>query len=229
MRISERLKCVAENVSKNSIVADIGCDHAYTSIYLIKNNIARYVYAMDVNKGPLLRAKQNVEMFDMQDKISVILSNGLKEVKPEYNIETVLISGMGGNLMIDILSAGKVSEIKYKELILQPQSHISDLRKFLHNNGYKIINEEMVYEESKYYNIIKCIPGADAEYSEDEYEYGRLLLLDRSDVFIDYLKYLCEKNNQIIVNLKEAGNQEQNISILHNKNMLLMKIIQGGS
>jgi len=225
VRISERLKCVADNVTFNHTVADIGCDHAYTSIYLVKNKISPHVYAMDVNKGPLLCARKNVEMHGLTDKITIILSNGLKEVKPDYDIDTVLISGMGGNLMIDILTDGKINEVKYKELILQPQSHIADLRKYLHESGYKIVNEQMVYEDSKYYNIIKAVYGKDSIYTETEYEYGKILIDSKPEVFLQYLNYLYNKNSNIILKLKENSNLEDNISELHKKNETIMKII----
>ena len=143
MQLSDRLKCTADYVSKGNISADIGCDHAYTSIYLVENRSVPHVYATDVNEGPVRRAEHNVRMYGLEDRITVILSNGLKKLCPEYGIETVLISGMGGNLIIDILSEADISHNTYSELVLQPQSDVYKVRHFLHENAYRIEAEKV--------------------------------------------------------------------------------------
>ena len=102
MQISERLKSIAECVNKGNIVADIGCDHGLTSIYMIVNNIAEYVYAMDINEGPLYAAHTNVKRYGLDKRIELRISDGIKALEESDNVQTILISGMGGQLIIDI-------------------------------------------------------------------------------------------------------------------------------
>ena len=140
MQLSERLRMAAGLVTKGNIVADIGCDHAYTSIYLCKEGIAPRVIAMDVNRGPLLMAKKHVEEEGLGETIALRLSDGLKELVPG-EAETILLCGMGGLLMMKILTDCPETTAAAKELILQPQSEVGEVRHFLHNSGLKMLNE----------------------------------------------------------------------------------------
>ena len=128
--LSERMLRTAEFISRGNRTADVGCDHAYTSIYLVEQGIAPQVIAMDVNKGPLARAKDNVEKFGMAERISLRLSDGL-EALLQGEADTILIGGMGGPLMERILSAYPEKVDRAKELVLQPQSEIGQFRRFV--------------------------------------------------------------------------------------------------
>ena len=157
-RNSERLKCIASNVKSGGIVADIGCDHAFTSIYLVEEKLARGAVAMDINKEPLKRAWQHIKEAGMEEYISVRLSDGARELK-KGEADTILISGMGGALITDILKQS-IDIIKYaEELVLSPQSEIYIVRHFLHDNGFKIVSEDMVKEQGKFYVVIRAVPG----------------------------------------------------------------------
>ena len=196
MELSERLQAVAGCVTKGLRVADIGCDHGYTAIYLVTEGIAPHVYAMDVNKGPLEKAKANVEAENLQEKITIRLSNGLEKLH-QNEAECILISGMGGLLMKEILSANKKILRQVKELVLQPQSELGVLRHFLHEAGFAIVHEMMVIDMGKYYTVIKAVPGVECYESEMEYEYGRLLIKERSPVFLSYLQKEKERMQPI--------------------------------
>ena len=114
MQISHRLERVASNVTCGGVVADIGCDHGFTSIYLIENKMADHVIAMDINKGPLERAKDHVREYNMENDIELRLSDGAKELVPG-EADTLLISGMGGMLITKILNDSKevVTTVRY--------------------------------------------------------------------------------------------------------------------
>ena len=131
MQLSNRLLAAAGMVTKGNVVADIGCDHAYTSIYLCQAGIAPRVIAMDVNKGPLRGAMAHVEEAKLAEQIDIRLSNGLEKLLPG-EADTVLLCGMGGLLMIKILSDYPETTASVKELILQPQSEVGEVRHFLH-------------------------------------------------------------------------------------------------
>ena len=120
MQLSLRLKTVADSVTGGNRVADVGCDHAYIAIHLAENNIAPRVVAMDVNKGPLSKAMENIEIRGLEDRIETRLSDGLARLNPG-EADTVVIAGMGGALMVRILTEGESALYVVKELILQPQ------------------------------------------------------------------------------------------------------------
>lgn len=188
MQLSNRLLAATGMVTKGNIVADVGCDHAYTSIYLCQEGIAPKVIAMDVNKGPLAGAKAHVEQAGLLEKIDLRLSDGLAALAPG-EADTVLLCGMGGLLMIKILSAYPETTASMKELVLQPQSEIGEVRKFLHKQGYRITKEHMLKEEGKFYVMMRAEQCAECQQyaSECEYLYGRLLLESKNEVLGEFL------------------------------------------
>lgn len=229
MQLSDRLKCAADYVTGGKVTADVGCDHAYTSIYLAENDIAPHVYAMDVNEGPIITARRNVSEYGLDDRITVIRSNGLKKAKPEYGIQSVLISGMGGNLIIDILRDADIRHNIYEELILQPQSDVARVRHFLHEMDYRIESENMIYEDEKYYVIIKAVPGVETYEYDWEYEYGKYLIDNRNPVFITYITYVHNVNDRILAHLTEQTRkteiQESRIADIRKENEVIRMIL----
>lgn len=190
--LSKRMETVVNMVSPQSFtIADIGCDHAYVSIALIKRNIAKKVIAMDVKNGPLEIAKRNVVEYQVADRIDIRLSDGLDALNEE-EADSIIIAGMGGLLIQSILEKGEKiinHEKKRPELILQPQSEIKKIRLFLKKNGYRIVKEEMLKDEGKIYTVIKAIPQVDDfEYSEAQMQYGKYNLDERNQVLYTYLK-----------------------------------------
>ncbi|MCR4657272.1 MAG: class I SAM-dependent methyltransferase [Lachnospiraceae bacterium] len=154
--LSERLKAIANMVSPGLICADVGCDHAYLAIYLAENDIAPFVYATDINRGPIEAAKRNIEQAGLSDRIETILCSGLKGIKPG-SVQSVIMAGMGGPLMVEMIREGiKVCDLA-KELILEPQSDPALVRHYLDDMGFLIISEDMVTEENKFYPVIKCV------------------------------------------------------------------------
>ena len=143
MLLSDRMRAVVGLVKACDCIADIGCDHAYISIYMVEQNIASKVIAMDVNKGPLERAKDNIRKSQFEQKIETRLSDGIKELK-SGEVNTLLIAGMGGGLMQRILSGNKEVLEQVKELVLQPQSEIRDTRFFVEQLGFEIVKENML-------------------------------------------------------------------------------------
>ena len=187
-------------------VADVGCDHAYISIALIKRCLASQVIAMDVRKGPLEIAKRNVRAYAMEEKIELRLSDGLAELDIG-EADTIIIAGMGGLLIKSILEKGKniLSNADTPPvLILQPQSDIREVRIFLYTRAYHIVQETMLEEDGKYYTVLKAIPGKkDGCFSDAEWLYGKYNLEDRSAVLQTYL----QKENRILKNIL-AGLQQ---------------------
>lgn len=187
MELSKRLLAVAGLVTEGASVADIGTDHGYVPIYLVRRGIAEKVIALDINKGPLSRAKAHIAACGLAEQIEVRLSDGLLKVCPG-EVDVVIAAGMGGGLAIQILEEGKavVSSLKY--CILQPQSEIGRVRRYLDENGFRIVEEEMVEEGGKFYPMMKAVyaePGE--EYEEYEYQYGKRLLERRHPILREFL------------------------------------------
>lgn len=157
MKLSKRMKAVADMVTTGGILADVGTDHGYVPIALMQKQKIKGAIAMDINEGPLMRAKQNISAAHLEDVIQTRLSDGVASLEPK-EADTVLIAGMGGELIIHILSEGEKVCRAASELVLQPQSDIARVREYLRKNRYKIVDEDMVYEEGKYYPMMRVIP-----------------------------------------------------------------------
>lgn len=163
INISERLKCVASLVNKGARVADIGTDHAYLPIYLVQNGISNKVYACDVRKEPLRRAKLHIDEYGLSDKITTQLCDGLKGIN-KGDVDTVTICGMGGKLMKNILKTGIDKLGDNTQLVLSAQSELRDFRKYLLEAGIYIKSEHMLLEDGKYYFIFDCVYNTQDEY-----------------------------------------------------------------
>jgi len=194
MELSKRLYAVAGLVTEGASVADIGTDHGYIPIYLMKNKIASKVIAMDINRGPLERAKMHIIGHGLKGQIETRLSDGLKNLEPG-EVDAFIAAGMGGGLVIKILEESKEIVKQLEFAVLQPQSEIAKVRKYLNQNGFVIIDEDMVEEDGKFYPMMKIIHGESQKYEEYEYIFGKVLLEKKHPVLYKFLlreKYIQE-------------------------------------
>lgn len=173
MAVNSRLTKIAGMIRIGDRVADIGTDHAYLPVFLIREKIASYAYACDVADGPLLNAKANIERLNAKN-IELRKGDGLNAVEPN-EADTFIIAGMGGDLIIKILSdCDWIKNDKY-ELILQPMTSVEDLHAFLFYSGFEIINEQAVISAGRVYSVIKAIfCGVKRKCSAKEYYLGRM-------------------------------------------------------
>lgn len=156
MQISERLRAVAGMVSPGCRLADVGTDHAYIPIYLMQNGTVPQAIAMDINQGPLLRATENIRRYGLSGQVETRLSDGLEKLQAG-EADTILIAGMGGLLIVRILEHGRAVIPGCRELVLQPQSDIRSVRAYLEENGWQIDREDLVFEDGKYYPMMRAI------------------------------------------------------------------------
>ncbi len=150
-----RLLYIASLVPKGSLVADVGTDHAHLPIYLIENGITDKVIASDIVDGPIASAKKNISAYGLEGKIEVVKSDGLVKVFP-LSPETIIIAGMGGETIRDIISACDYSKSAAPLFLLQPMTHAEVLRKYLIESGFSIIGESVIREQHRYYVIISA-------------------------------------------------------------------------
>lgn len=206
--LSKRLAASAAFVQTGSCVADVGCDHAYTSIYLIQNKIANHCIAMDINEGPLAKAKENIKRCHCEQKIEIRRSNGLCALRSK-EADTVIISGMGGLLIQKILKTSAPLLAEVEHLILQPQSEIEGVRRYLHQIGFAIAEETMVLEDGKYYVSIHAMyqqNGTCERYTREiDYIFGKCLLERRDACLYSYLHNRKEKYEKILTVMNRLG------------------------
>lgn len=201
MKLSTRLQHVANTITPGFRVADIGTDHGYVPIYLMENQLATHVIAMDINTGPLTRAETHIKEAHLEACIETRLSSGFSALR-ENEADIAVIAGMGGELMKSILENGSHVTGSLRELVLSPHSEIDIVRKFLHTIGFKIIKEEMLMDEGKFYTIIKAVKGADRPYTDTEYRYGALLMEKKDEVLWNFLKRRKRKILDILARLR---------------------------
>lgn len=195
-QLSRRLEKVASFIPEGARVADIGSDHAYLPCYLAKQGRISSAIAGEVVEGPYQSAKRQVESTGLQDMIEVRLGNGLEVLKPG-DADCITIAGMGGALISDILEAGKEKLAEVKRLVLQPNVSANSVREWLYRNGWELIDEAILEEDGKIYEILAAEKGnAEAPY-KDEMEQGLLfgpfLLKQKEVAFMK--KWTLEKEN----------------------------------
>ncbi len=205
--LSQRMQMVADMVSKGNVLADIGCDHGFVSIYLLEKGICPKVIAMDVNEGPLLRAKEHIMERGLSPYIDVRLSDGMTKLLPR-EADSILIAGMGGRLVIKILTDCMEKAKALKEIILQPQSELHLVRQFLNDSGFHILEENMTKDNGKFYPAMRVAwkPVKEKSLSEVEAWYGPILLKEKNTVLREYLENEKAKYAQIADDIENNGN-----------------------
>ena len=208
IKLSKRLLSIANLVNNNSKVVDIGCDHGLVSIYLAMNKQNISIIASDINQNALDNAIKNINKYHLEDKIKVCLSNGLDNINDE--IDTIIISGMGGHTIIDILTNNQEKLNTVNNIIIQSNNDIEYVRRKIVKLGYYIKKEELILDKNIYYTVILFTKGK-KKYTNKEYYFGPILLKENSKIFIEkknkeYTKLVNIKNNipkrKLLIRLK---------------------------
>jgi len=202
--LTPRLKNVFDSVGECDFLCDVGCDHAYLPISLLKSKKIKKAYACDVRPGPLSAAEKNIRLNGFENEIKTVLSDGLKEVcKEKFNCITVC--GMGGILISQILSATQGCEKCAKSadrLVLQPMSELENLRKYLFDNGFTIYDEKLARENERYYTIICAKKGEEKNYDAFDLKFGKFIFSTPSEIVGDKLCYFEKNYDALSKNLK---------------------------
>ena len=214
-----RIKNISKYIPPYNKIADVGCDHGYLIIDAFDNYDINFAQAIDNKSGPLNHCIQNLKETPYYRNVSFSLSDGISELNEE--VEVVVIAGMGGLLVKNIVSSHLDKLNNVKRIIVQPNRDSYEVRKYLTSIGYDIKGETIVYEDKKYYEII-CFDKVNyqiREYSEVELQYGPLNLKKRRKEFIEYLQSILKKLSLIPFEgekLKKEKNQLK--AIINNEN-----------
>ncbi|MFP4457214.1 MAG: tRNA (adenine(22)-N(1))-methyltransferase [Clostridia bacterium] len=219
INLSQRLKKIASLIPKCNIFADVGTDHGYLAIYAIQRDIAQKVIASDIAEKPLKQAENKIKEHGLSREINTRLGPGLEPIEAS-EIDGVVIAGMGGNNIFDILEDKKDVSKDLDFLILQPQNNSKKVRLWLLNHGYKIVNEELVIENNIIYQIIKAIQGISEKYSDIELEFGLNRLIKEKGLLKEYLRQEINKCKKIIIEM----NKSKNSDIIDKKNAVKREV-----
>ena len=208
MKISNRLKVIASFIKDNSNVIDVGADHGLLEIYLLEQNKVNSLFAVENKIGPYTILKNNLKDY----KVDLSLSDGISEM-PKH-VDTIVIAGMGGILISDILKAHKEKLTNVKQIVVDAHRDNRLVRENITKLGYYIEKEQIVFENNKYYSVISFLKGH-KDYSEDELEWGYNVKQD--PLFEDYKKHeletmslnlvkyrSSEKSTEVGIEIKEA-------------------------
>ena len=187
LKPSQRMEAIAGLCSKGDILFDVGCDHAIISISLLQSNAFGRAVASDVKKGPLETARLNAEKAGVSERMSFILSDGLKGIDVEKEKEgrkssTLLISGMGGELIERILNDSPLKRDLFDGFVFSPQSKLEGFRRYLGRTGLCIKEEKTVFDKDKFYFVIRAEKGEDPCKSDMDYELGPCFFDERTDL-----------------------------------------------
>lgn len=211
MKLSKRLTAIVSLVAMDSIVADIGTDHGYIPVYLLNKGYIDFAILADVNKGPLENAKSEVIHNNLTDKVDLRLGSGI-EVLNENEVDEVIIAGMGGILISELLEAKKSVAHNLDKLILQPMQAQDELRKYLLNNGYEILDEVLVKEDFRIYEIIVAKYTSKNTNIDDKiyYEVGKKLIENKDPLLNEFIDKKIFMYNSILKKLEGKTGEEIN-------------------
>ena len=213
MELSKRLKFIVDHIDKVISLSDVGTDHGYIPLYALRQELCEKAIASDINKDPLDKARLNALLEGMGDELEFRLGAGLEPLK-DGEVQAVIIAGMGGNLIRDILENDieKVDNLDY--LILQPAQNPKILREYLYTNDYEIMTEDLCKDGGKYYELFKVRrkSGENTKLDDIYYEVSPKLLMTKHPLMKEYLESKVDIYNKILADISaDADSESANI------------------
>lgn len=224
MKLTNRLQAAADLVPVCESMADIGTDHGYLPISLVQEGRARRAIACDVNAGPLARAKEDVISSGLSCQIDLRLGGGLAPLS-KGEVDGVTISGMGGLLMRDILLADMEKAQALSWLVLQPQGHVAELRRFLSTHHFCIEKEVLSMDGGQLYELMLVRPGEMAELSMLQAEIGATAAYRKDPLFKTHIERLIRKRRFVIEGAKNSMSERHRMS--REKALEEVKVLEG--
>lgn len=201
--LSARLLACADLIAPGDRVADVGCDHGYLGIHLLKNGIASNVIASDIREGPLQSAVRNSEKFGVRDKMTFYLSDGVRNIP--RNFDTLVCAGMGGDTMISILSSATWLQSRQYRLILQCQTRTHFLRRYLSENGWYIRKETVIPDGKFLYTVMEVLWQPGQRLTPGQCHFPPALSDNPKDILCAYYRFVLKGLENIVLNRKEQA------------------------
>ncbi|QXQ17068.1 tRNA (adenine(22)-N(1))-methyltransferase [Pseudomonas tolaasii] len=202
--LSRRLERVAANVPAGARLADIGSDHGYLPVAMMRRGLITAAVAGEVAATPFHAARRTVRENALEQHITVRLADGLAAIEPGDGITAISLCGMGGETIRDILEAGKARLGGRERLVLQPNGGEQPLRQWLMNNGYRILTEELLLENRFYYEIIVAERGEPVTYTQEELYFGPLHIQARSPQFLAKWQRMLRQKHKTLASFEQA-------------------------
>ena len=227
MKLTPRLQGIADFVQIGSNIGDIGTDHGYIPVYLIREKICSSVIATDINPGPLESAKNYIEKCGLTDKIKTRLGSGLEPIKPK-EADTAIIAGMGGHLIIDILRENLNITRSISKFVLQPMVASDELRRFICENQMRIEDEKLVREKDKMYEIFTVIHGREDIKNPVHFEIGKRLIENKDNLLEEFILKKLKEVEKILRVLNKSRSKEglQRYETLQERYNNLMEVLK---
>lgn len=204
--LSNRLLTCCRFVNVGDRVADIGCDHGYLGIHLLKEHIADSIIASDVNEGPLHSAMRNAAKFGVKDKMSFYLSDGVRNIPRDF--DCLVCAGMGADTMMSILDAAPWLQDPRYRLILQCQSKRPELRKYLYENGFSILRETLAQDGKFIYPVMEVVYNPAVPLSPAQYHITPALLESRSALMPAFMDRVIRGVEATVQGLEKNGGEK---------------------
>lgn len=179
MNLDNRLKRITDFIPSDSYILDVGCDHALLDIYLALNRKNVKLIASDINENPLKIAKENIKKYNLEDKIKLEKADGVSKINDE--VDTVVIAGMGTSTINDIINNDLEKLKNVKKIIISSHTSSFELRENMNKKGFKIIDEAVVFDKGKYYEIIVYSNGYE-KLSKLDMEYGPIISKRKDEI-----------------------------------------------
>jgi tRNA (adenine22-N1)-methyltransferase len=206
INLSNRLLSLAKLVPQNAYLADIGSDHGFLPIYLVKSGKILKAFAIENKTGPFKRLQNNIKINDLTNSITSILSDGIKDIVNE--VDTIVIAGMGAHTIIQILTSHKEKLLNIKNIIVDSHTDLALLRKSVSELGYKITSEVFLVENNIYYTLIKFTAGNET-YNDQDYEFGPILRKVKPMLYKKYWNNRLENIDLILSNSLTAERKNE--------------------
>jgi tRNA (adenine22-N1)-methyltransferase len=200
LKLTPRLQAIADSINQYEILADIGTDHAYLPIYLMLNDKITKAIATDINKGPIDIAQERIKKYRLEDQIETRQGSGLTVLEP-HEADAIVIAGMGGMLIADIIEQSKAVAVSAKVLVMQPMLDSGKLRRYLIQNGFEIFEEELAKEDRKVYEIIWARYTGQSVEATDMMDIGPIIIEKKHLLANDLIDKKIEELNNIIQKL----------------------------
>ena len=205
----DRLDGILSCIPNSCIIADIGTDHGYIPVNLIKRNMANHVIASDISPYSLKKAQKLIDREGMNDRISTRTGYGLSVLRPG-EVEVAIIAGLGGTLIAEILERDKGVAGTIDKFILQPMQRHRVLREYLLNNAYSIRDEVLLKEDRNRYYVIMVVEHGQEKVRDDlDYYLGRCLVENKDPLLPEYILYNIKRRHAVLANLKKSRNAEE--------------------